>query len=190
MKGYIYTMYAGADPGMGWNLTDPIFGKIPTLGACMPNIRRSVTTGDYIFSISGRVLNVKQYIVGGFEVDEKLDALTAYDKFPEYRMEKDEHGSLKGNIIIDQNGNHLDFDYHTNFETRINNYVVGKNPIFLDDKKSIDKAREETIDILNYLFNKKEDSVHKIIGRWRKIDTSQINDLISWFKEVRNRSNL
>jgi hypothetical protein len=54
MKGYIYTMFRGADPGQGWHMTDPIFGKIPTLGACVPNIRRVVTSEDYIFVIKGQ----------------------------------------------------------------------------------------------------------------------------------------
>ena len=66
MKGYIYTMFAGADPGHGWTLTDPIFDKVPTLGACVPHIRRAVQEGDYIFAISGRVPGARQFIVGGF----------------------------------------------------------------------------------------------------------------------------
>ncbi len=49
MSGYIYTMYAGADPGHGWVLNDPVLGTVPTLGACVPNIRRVVKQGDYIF---------------------------------------------------------------------------------------------------------------------------------------------
>src|SRR6266568_323066 len=65
MKGYIYTMYAGADPGHGWVLNDPIFVPTPTLGACVPNIRRSVQVGDHIFAISGRVAGDRQFIVGG-----------------------------------------------------------------------------------------------------------------------------
>lgn len=66
MKGYIYTMFKGADPSVGWSMTDPIYGKVPTMGACMPNIRRLVEKGDFIFSISGRVAAVKPHIVGGF----------------------------------------------------------------------------------------------------------------------------
>src|ERR1700733_14571852 len=42
MKGYIYTMYAGADPAHDWTLNDPIFGNSPTLGACVPHIRKAV----------------------------------------------------------------------------------------------------------------------------------------------------
>src|ERR1700752_2054905 len=100
MKGYIYTMFAGADPGVGWKITDPIYGKTPTLGACMPNIRKVVERGDYIFSVSGRVKDVKQYVVGGFSVDDKINALAAYSRFPENRMIVQPDGSLSGNIII------------------------------------------------------------------------------------------
>lgn len=185
MKGYIYTMFEGADPGSGWEMTDPIYGKVPTLGACMPNIRRAVQQGDFIFSISGRVKNTKQYIVGGFAVDKKIDALSAYNRFPANRMKIDEDGKLKGNIIIDQNGKPLDFDYHNNYEKRIENYIIGKDPIFIDKEEQVNKAREETLYVLNNLFGKKEDAVHKIIGRWRKLSDYQINDLIGWMNQIK-----
>ncbi len=68
-------MFKGADPAQGWVMTDPIFGPVPTLGACMPNVRRVVERGDYIFVVSGQAVGVKQYIVGGFEVDKKINAL-------------------------------------------------------------------------------------------------------------------
>jgi hypothetical protein len=185
MKGYIYTMYRGADPAAGWEMTDPIYGKVPTLGACMPNIRRAVEKGDYIFSISGRMKDVTQYVVGGFRVDEKINALAAYSRFPENRMNIGEDGLLKGNIIIDSKGNHLEIDYHSNHLKRIENYIIGKDPIVIAGEKQVKKAREETLLMLNSIFGKKEDAIHKIIGRWRKLDNSQINDLVSWMKQIR-----
>jgi hypothetical protein len=187
MKGYIYTMYQGADPAEGWEMTDPIYGKIPTLGACMPNIRRAVNSGDYIFSISGRVKNVSQYVVGGFKVDEKINALAAYRRFPENRMIISDDGSLKGNIITDSKGKHLAIDYHTNHEKRIENYIIGKDAIVIAGEKQVQKAREETLLMLNALFGRKEDAIHKIIGRWRKLDNVQVNDLVSWMKQIRKR---
>src|ERR1041385_4880558 len=128
MKGYIYTMYPGADPGKGFVMTDPIFGKQPSMGACMPNIRKVVKESDYIFSISGRVSNTKQYVVGGMQVKEKINALVAYDRFPQNRMIQAEDGSLRGNIITDANGRQVSCDYHDNFEKRLDNYIVGYNP--------------------------------------------------------------
>src|SRR5690348_14542774 len=117
MKGYIYTMFAGADPGAGWVMTDPMLGKRPTLGACMPNIRRVVVPGDHIFFISGRVQGLPQYVVGGFKVDEKISALAAYRRFPENRMRK-EDGELRGNIVIREDGSRNPIDYHKNFASR------------------------------------------------------------------------
>src|SRR4051812_17242371 len=96
MKGYIYTMYQGADPGNGWVMTDPIFGSKPTLGACMPNVRRSVSVGDFIFSISGRVKNIQQFLVGGFAVEAKINALAALEIFPENMLRKEEDGTIRG----------------------------------------------------------------------------------------------
>ena len=104
MKAYIYTMFPGADPGMGWKLNDPIFGAAPTLGACVPNIRRAVVAGDHIFVISGRTSGVRQYIVGGFQVAEKISALAAYGRFPDLRQRVREDGTLNGNIIVTPDG--------------------------------------------------------------------------------------
>jgi hypothetical protein len=185
MKGYIYTMFAGADPGTGWKMNDPIYGKTPTLGACMPNIRKAVEKNDFIFSISGRSKNVQQYVVGGFSVDDKINALAAYRRFPENRMRVSEDGILTGNIIIDKDGKHVECDYHNNFEKRIENYIIGKDPIFIEKEKEIEKAREETLRMLNDLFNTKADSVGKIIARWRKLDEMQIKELLSWLKHIK-----
>lgn len=187
MKGYIYTMFPGADPGAGWKLNDPIFGRRPTLGACMPNIRRVVDRGDYIFVVSGRVKNLKQYVVGGFKVDQKLDALAAYQLFPENRQLKRPDGSLAGNIIIDEKGNHLEIDYHDNFARRVENYIVGADPIVIDGASSIERAREQTIPILSDIFEKPGSRIIDIIGRWRKLDQEQIGELVGWMKRVGER---
>lgn len=178
-------MFKGADPGNGWEMTDPIFTKVPTLGACMPNIRRVVTQGDFIFSISGKIPGANQYIVGGMKVDEKINALAAFQRFPENRMIQLEDGSLRGNIIVDNKGRHLPFDYHSNHEKRVENYIVGCEPIFLELPEQIQRAREETIPILNQIFGTDEELLSKIVSRWRKLDKSQIADLLSWMKDIK-----
>ncbi len=185
MKGYIYRMYEGADPSTGWEMTDPIYKDVPTMGACRPDIRRRVERGDYIFAISGRVANIKPHIVGAFAVDDKINALAAYNRFPENRMQKDEDGTFHGNIIVDSSGEHLDFDYHTNHERRIENYLIGKDPIFFETTEQIKVAKNETIDILNNIFGKQEDKVHKIIGRCSKLDEQQIDNLLVWMKKIK-----
>src|SRR5262245_49994656 len=121
-------MFAKADPGKGWKLNDPIFGKVPTLGACVPNIRRIVVPGDHIFVISGRFPSVQQYVVGGFQVAEKISALAAYGRFPELRQRVSGDGIVSGNIIVTPQGKQSAADYHENFERRIENYIVGKKP--------------------------------------------------------------
>jgi hypothetical protein len=185
MKGYIYTMYAGADPGHGWVLNDPIFGKTPTLGACVPHIRRQVVEGDYIFAISGRVPGDKQFVVGGFKVAEKIDALTAFRRFPEYRMVRESDGSIRGNVIVGPDGRQIPFDTHSNFESRVQNYVVGRDPVVLETPPQFEKARKETISLLRTLFQKQGERVFDIIGRHRRMDSKQVEDLLSWINSVK-----
>lgn len=185
MKGYIYTMFQGADPAQGWRLTDPIFGKVPTLGACMPNIRRVVTPGDHIFVISGRVTGVKQYVVGGFEVAEKIDALDAYARFPDNRQREMSDGELAGNIIVDKDGNRTSVDYHSNFAKRIDNYVVGRKPLVLEKPAHVQRGRDETLEALGDLFSVKAKRLSEITGRWRKLDETQIDKLQAWLRSIK-----
>ena len=142
MKGYVYIMFKGADPGHGWTMTDPILGKKPTLGACVPQIRRAVTRGDWIFPISGRMPKVQQYVVGGIRVSEKIDALAAYERFPEYRQRKLENGEIRGNVIVTPDGKQAKSDYHSNFEKRIDNYLVGDQSITIEGTDAIERARD------------------------------------------------
>jgi len=187
MKGYIYTMFQGADPGAGWEMTDPIYSNPPVMGACMPQIRRCVTVNDYIFSISGRTKGVSQYIVGGFQVHEKINAMLARERFPEHRQVLGEDGSLKGNIIVDEKGKQNPFDYHRgNFEQRIENYIVGKNPIFFNKEEEIERARgKATLEILQDVFEKKGKTPFEIIGRWRKMNDKQIDQLATWMNSIK-----
>ncbi len=185
MKGYIYTMFRGADPSKGWVMTDPIFGPVPTLGACMPNVRRAVEQGDYIFVISGQVVGVRQYVVGGFEVDKKINALAAYKKFPQNRQRKLTDGSLRGNIIVNADGSRSEVDYHSDFEKRIENYIVGKNPVVVESQNEVAIARDETLKILSEIFKKRGKNVADIISRWRKLDSVQIEQLREWLLEIK-----
>lgn len=184
MKGYIYTMYPGADPGHGWILNDPIFTPTPTLGACMPNIRRAVSEGDYIFTISGRVQGERQFVVGGFRVAEKIDALAAFGRFPQYRLRRRTDGGLEGNIIINAQGTQHPFDHHANFERRVENYIVGADPVFLGNEEQYSRARKETVPILSNIFGKGGQKVFDIIGRQRRMDKTQVEELLSWLASL------
>jgi hypothetical protein len=191
MKGYIYTMFKGADPSQGWNLTDPIYGRVPTLGACMPNIRRLVEKGDFIFTISGQVVGASQYIVGGFEVEEKISALAAFKRLPGNRQKKMSDGTLRGNIIVDKNGKRVETDYHANFEKRVENYVIGKNPVVIETPKEVEIARAETADILADVFQvEKSQKASEMIGRWRKLDGEQIELMRERILEIKKNARL
>jgi hypothetical protein len=185
MKGYIYTMYAGADPGHGWVLNDPIFGKTPTLGACVPHIRRHVEEGDYIFAVSGRVPGEKQFVVGGFRVAEKIDALAAFKRFPEYRMTRRDDGGIDGNIIVGPDGSQVSVDTHSNFAARVKNYIVGRDPVFLETPKQFETARNQTIQILGDVFDRSGRRVFDIIGRHRRMTDEQVQHLVSWIHEIK-----
>lgn len=187
MKGYIYTMYRGADPGFGWGMTDPIFGKVPTLGACMPNIRRLVVPGDWIFTISGRVDGVQQYCVGGFQVREKIHALEAFQRFPEKRLKMRQDGTVSGNIIVNSKGEHHKLDDHDNFASRVENYIVGKNPLELRTTQQIEDGRAETMDVLQDVFDADGSQPSDILGRWRRVDADQIEILSGWLRDIRGR---
>jgi len=184
MKGYIYTMFAGADPSRGWTLNDPIFGTAPTLGACVPHIRRAVSAGDHIFVISGRVTGEKQFVVGGFEVAEKIDALAAYRRFPERRLTQASNGQVLGNVIVDRSGKHHPLDAHKNFRDRIENYIVGKNPLVLETPVQFRAAKEQTVDALSEIFDREGSRVFDIIGRYRKMNESQIEQMRAWLKSL------
>lgn len=188
-KGYLYTMFQGADPGQGWRLTDPIFGKKPTLGACMPNIRRVVSEGDHIFVISGRLPGVRQYVVGGFEVQEKIDALAALRRFPENRQRLENDGKLAGNIIVNPDGTRSSVDYHSNFEKRLDNYIVGCNPIMLQSDDEVARGREQTHAFLSDLFQKRGERLADITARWRRLDSQQVKRVRDWLEGMKKGKN-
>jgi hypothetical protein len=185
VKGYVYTMFKGADPGKGWEMTDPILKPVPTMGACMPNLRRAVVPGDYVFAISGRVPGAQQYVVGGFRVAEKIDALAAYDRFPSNRLYTDDQGRLRGNVLVDAAGMRNPLDYHAGFEQRIENFLVGEEPIALESAAEVERGRQETLAKLQELFQRTGDRVFDVIGRFRRLDDNQIADLLGWLRSIK-----
>jgi len=185
MKGYIYTMAAGADPSQGWVMNDPIFGRTPTLGACVPNIRRAVQEGDYIFVVSGRVPGQRQFVVGGFQVAEKINALAAYRRFPENRLKESPDGHVEGNVIVRADGKHHPLDDHDNFAERIENYIVGRNPIYLETPSEYNAARDGSLDVLADVFHRRGRRIFDIIGRYRKMNEEQVVDLLNWMRTIK-----
>jgi hypothetical protein len=180
MKGYIYITSSGYDPEKGKSLNDPYLGSTPTLGACMPNIRRQVVLGDSIFVISGKIPDVPQYVIGGFTVAEKIDALSAYKRFPALRLRQTPTGTLDGNIIVTAKGKQHPLDTHNAFATRIDNYIVGRDPIVLSSSNEISKGRRETLDFLQYLFGKYGLAAINIVGRCSRLNEEQVLELQHW----------
>src|ERR1700722_15906767 len=169
-------------------MNDPrLFSRTPTLGACMTNIRRLVLPGDFIFVVSGKVPVIQQYVVGGMEVVEKIDALAAYRRFPENRLQTGENGLLKGNIIIDADGNQHPLDRHSpdTFEDRINNFIVGANPVALETDREVAIGRDQTLPKLSELLGKRGNRVIDVMSRWGKLDETQVQDMLSWLQGIK-----
>ena len=185
MNGYIYTMFRGADPGHGWIMNAPIFGRCPTLGACVPNIRRTVVAGDFIFAISGRVPGERQFVVGGFKVAEKIDALAAYARFPENRVRRTPDGIIQGNVIVNADGSQHHDDNHSNFERRVENYIVGGDPLVLETPAEFNRSREETLSTLRRICGREGNRVFDIVGRYRRLDERQIAELAGWLRSIK-----
>jgi hypothetical protein len=189
IKGYIYTMFKGADPAEGFELTDPIFGKVPTMGACRPDIRRVVEPGDQIFVVSGRCRTTQQYVVGGFAVGQKITQLVAYAQFPENRQRRDADGTMHGNVIVLEDGTQNPVDYHGNFKNRVDNYIIGQDPIILEKPEEVRRGRKETLPTLKEILHIEGDSVFKILGRsGRRLSGDQVEQMRRWLSGIKNAS--
>lgn len=188
MEGRIYITGLGVDPGLGHHLNDPAFDKIPTLGACMPNIRRAVNVGDYIFVVSGKNDGVQQYVIGGFRIVEKIPMIQAFDRFPNNRLHE-EAGIIKGNIIINSDGTRHKLDHHNNdkqsFRRRIENYIIGGNEIVMETELEIARCRKQTLPTLQRILNKSGNRVIDIIGRHCKLSRQQTRDIIVWLESLK-----
>jgi hypothetical protein len=185
MKSYMHITETGYDPERGKPIKDPYLGDQPSLGACMPNSRRLVVPGDHIFTMSGKIPGVQQLVVGGFEVAEKISALTAWRKFPEQRLRVVD-GQVTGNVIVNSRGRQHPLDHHDNFASRIKNYIVGRDAVALTTHREIERGRAETLYMLRQLLRKNGDSPIQVMGRWCKLDERQTRELIDWLLEIKS----
>lgn len=179
MIGKIFVTGSGCDPVEGKHIKDPYLGPKPSLGACRPDIRKRLQKGDQVFVVSGKVRGVAQVILGGFEVAEKISAIEAYERFPEQRLRQLPDGQVTGNVIVNAKGEQHVLDHHdTNtFDRRIEDYLVGTNPIALLTPEEIAMGRLWTLEILRDVFEKKGDSVREIIGRASNMTEKQVYKL-------------
>jgi hypothetical protein len=186
MIGHIFITSTGYDPDKGKHVKDPYLGTVPSLGACRPDIRRRAVPGDYIFLISGKVPGVLQYVVGGFEVDQKIDAMTAFRRFPEQRLRLRHDGELAGNVIVNGRGRQHRLDSHSGFERRIENYIVGKNPVALITPEEIARGRQQTLDVLRAVLRKPGATPIAVVGRWgSRLAEDQALELRHWLDSLK-----
>ena len=188
VKSYIYISGHGADPQANGRLNDPILRGRASLGACMPNIRRLVERGDYIFVVSGKTSGVQQYVVGGFEVADKIDTLAAYQRFPENRLRLNDDGILEGNIIVNADGSKHALDTHqvSTFDNRVKNWILGNNPVALESDREVELGRMQTLDKLSSILNKpKANRIIDVMGRWAKMNEAQTAEMLTWLKGIK-----
>ena len=181
MIGKIFITSSGYDPQLGRHVKDPYLGPSPSLGACRPDIRRQVRIGDYVFVVSGKVNNAKQFVMCGFEVVRKINARDAYVEYPDRRLHRREDGQLTGNIIVNANGSQHHLDDHRNFDKRLPNYLLGDRNVAPKSPNGIALGREQTLDILRDVLRKNGKSPIEIIGRWgSQLNENQVHAIQSW----------
>lgn len=189
MIGKIFITRSGYDPERGKHVKDPYLGPTPTLGACRPDIRRQLQSGDHIFAISGKIQGFDQFVMGGFEVASKIRAADAYRLFPDQRLRRREDGQLTGNIIVNAKGKQHKLDDHNSFELRIENYVVGRNLIALRTPNEILLGRKETLEALREILKKKGAAPIDVIGRWgTPLTDKQVVQLRDWLSSITKRA--
>jgi hypothetical protein len=192
MVGKIFITRSGYDPQLGKHVKDPYLGPTPTLGACRPDIRKKLKIGDHIFVISGKVPDVNQFVMAGFEIESKIPALEAYRDFPELRLRELKDGQLTGNIIVSPDGRQHELDQHNSgtFQRRITNYVVGTNLIALTADEEIAAGRQQTLDALREILQKRGKSPIEIVGRWgAALTEDQIIELRKWLLSLKVSKN-
>jgi hypothetical protein len=188
MIGKIFITSSGYDPQLGKHVKDPYLGPNASLGACRPDLRRQVKEGDHLFVISGKLPNVRQFVMGGFEVAQKIDAVQAYEQFPDQRLRMRDDGQLTGNVIVDASGAQHELDTHdpATFAKRTRNYIVGTNCISLVDPVEIALGREQTLDMLREIFKQNGGSPFEIVGHYgSKLTEDQVIKLREWLLSLK-----
>lgn len=186
MVGKIYITRHGYDPQKGGYIKDPYLDGRPTMGACRPDIRKSLKIGDTIFVVSGGVRGFKQFIMGCFDVREKITMQEAYKRFPEQRLHLRDDGQPAGNVIIDAEGRQHELDNHSNFSGRLSDYIIGENKIVLRSDEEIETGRKETMHILRDVFNKAGSKPFDILGRAApKLNANQVGELKKWLESIK-----
>jgi hypothetical protein len=189
MFGKIFITRQGYDPARGKHVKDPYLGDNPSIGACRPDVRKQIKIGGQVFIISGKIPELPQFVLGGLEVAEKMSMRDAYQRFPEQHLHRRDDGELEGNIIMDGRGRQHKLDNHSNFKKRIDDYVVGRNPISLVTEKEIALGRQETLDALRDIIGRKGKTPYEVVGHYgRNLDEEQAAAFRAWLESIKKRA--
>jgi len=97
--------------------------------------------------------------------------------------------SVDGNIIVTADGLHDPRDNHGNFDKRIRNYLVGKNPVALETPREVELGRERSVSILSNVFDRPEaTTIRQIIGRFRKLSDDQAYRIRSALDDIKREA--
>lgn len=93
-----------------------------------------------------------------------------------------------GNIIVDSRGRQHPLDTHKakTFARRVENYVIGRDPLVLNAPHEIARGRIESLDVLQDILNKRGPAPIKVIGRASKLDRTQVLELRHWLLAVKS----
>lgn len=185
MIGKMFVTSSGYDPEKGKDVKDPYLGPKSSLGACRPDIREKLQKGDHLFVVSGKVRKFDQFVLGGFEIEEKITAIEAYERFPEQRLVLLPNRQVAGNVIVTADGKQHPLDHHDQFERRIQNYLVGKNTIALLTPEEMAEGRLRTLEILRDVFGIKGNSIRELMGRNRNLSEKQVLKLRAHLEAVK-----
>ena len=197
MQGRIYISraftilpYPGQVPNAHLLDNDPHFwNSPPTWGICRTDFRRRLHEGDYVFFVlpgnahdgNGEIL--PQMIYGYFKIASHIDHITAYQMFPQKRMQ--ENANPNGNIIVNADGTYNQFDNHVHenrFDQIREHYIVGdaEDSQFLEPSR-IHELAHSFLPTLNEVFNAEAMGVFEVIGRrGRVLNDVQVNMLLDW----------
>lgn len=186
MFGKIIITRSGYDPEKGRHIKDPYLGDIPSIGACRPDVRKQIEIGGQLFVITGKVRGLQQVVLGGFEVAEKIPMIEAYQRFPEQRLRARKDGQLDGNVIINRRGEQHRLDDHKNFDARLQNYIVGRNPIVLATQQELALGRAQTLEALRGILKTVGRRPIDVVGRWgRNLTEEEANKIREWLLSIK-----
>lgn len=176
--------YSKCKSNKEWLDNDPHFwgNSAPTWGICRTDFRKQLNTGDYIFYVLPKNIDLPQMIFGYIKILENITHIAAYKRFPYKRMG---NKNPNGNIIVDKFDNYNKYDYGIHkkrFEQIKKYYIVGdKANSRLLEPNEIQNLSMGFLNKLNEAFNTKATNIFAVVGRkGRVLNEKQINILLNW----------